>query len=271
MLHKSTEIRSLAHEPRLMGDLRRLTLLTPEAPLLALLLGIYLGVGRAPLVGGLAALVALCFGVRATALFLARQALAAGFERDAQALSQVALALHPWSADALAISGAAALLAGDAERAERLLGRSEALIGGRAAVAAARSGALLHLDRVIEAAAAARQALAHDATCAAALLHLAQAEHRTGASPSVVEDRLRAGLRAAPNAETEATIRCALAWHLIGQDRHAEARLATSGVEAALPRCAPHHRQRLRALLCALLVAQGQAERAREHLSVAGL
>ncbi len=106
-----------------------------------------------------------------------------------------------------------------------------------------------------------------DAGCAEALLHLAESDRRAGAPQGLVEDRLRAGIAAAHTLETEAALRCALAWHLVGQERRAEARLATSGIEATLTRVAAPARDRLRLRLCELLLAQGQAERARELMA----
>jgi tetratricopeptide (TPR) repeat protein len=243
----------------------RTVLLVPEAPLLALLALGYTALG-APLLGALTLAAALSFGVRVAALYLARALLLAARYRDAVALARLALAIYPWSADALALRGVLALAAGDAAYAERLLRRSDALLPGRAAVQAALSGALLELGRVSEAATAARRAIKLDARCAAAYLHLAEAEQRAGAVPAAVEDWLRAGLAAATDPETETTLRCALAWHLVGQGRGAEARLATSGIEAVLPRCTEVHQSRMRVRLCELLVAQGQTDRARELL-----
>lgn len=248
------------------AGLARLALLVPEAPLLLLLVSGFLALGDAPLLAAGAAALALSFGVRAAALFLARTALAAANYRDAAALVRVALTMHPWSADALALRGALALALGDATLAERLFRRSLALLPGRACGHVALSAALLEQGRTAEAAEAAQHALTLNPTCAEAHLHLAEAERGGGAPSSVVEDRLRAGLTAAHDPETETTLRCALAWHLMSQERRAEARLATSGIEAALPRCTSATRERLRLRLCELLVAQGQTERARELL-----
>ncbi|HWQ15068.1 MAG TPA: tetratricopeptide repeat protein [Roseiflexaceae bacterium] len=253
-------------QPGDLSRLGRLALLVPEAPLLLLLGGGSLALGGSPLLGALAPVLALSFSVRAVALFLARWLLLAARYRDADALARVALAIHPWSADALALRGVLALASGEPAEAERQLRRSARLLPGRAAVYAALSGALLELGRPTEAAAAARQALELNGGCAAAYLHLAEAEQHGGALPSAVEDWLRAGLAAAPDPETETTLRCALAWHLVGQGRGAEARLATAGVEATLPRCTKAHQSHLRVRLCELLVAQGQTERARELL-----
>lgn len=243
----------------------RLMLLVPEAPLLLLLVCGFLW-GRSPLLGALAAVVALNFGVRAAALYLAGWLLRAGRLGDADALLRVAQVMHPWSADVLALRGVLALLGGQARQAEVLLRRSAGLLPGRAAVYAAWSAALIELGDGPQAAAVARQAIAADKGCAAAYLHLAEAERQTGASPMAVEDCLRAGLAVARDPETETTLRCALAWHLVEQERCAEARLATSGVEATLRRCTEAHQSRLRLRLCELLVAQGQTERARELL-----
>jgi tetratricopeptide (TPR) repeat protein len=249
----------------------RLLLLVPEAPLLLVSLAGFVATGGGPLPAAVAAVVAASFGVRVVALLLAQRLLAAAGERDALAFVRVALAMHPWSADALALRGALAVAAGELPVAETLFRRSLALLPGRAAVHAALSGVLLERGESAEAACEARRALDIDSNCAAAHLHLAQAELLAGLPSAVIEDRLRAGLVAAHDPETETTLRCALAWHLMGQDRRAEARLATTGIEATLPLCTVAYRERLRLRLCELLVAQGQTERARELLwGVAG-
>ncbi|MEN9933620.1 MAG: hypothetical protein RLZZ387_199 [Chloroflexota bacterium] len=243
----------------------RVVVLVPEAPLI-LLLGAGFAVFGSPLLAAATATLAVAFFVRAAALYIARSLVGAGRHRDAEALARVALTVYPWSADALALRGTLLISSSPAE-AEPLLRRSLALLPGRAAVHAALSGALLERGRHTEAAAEARRALELDRSCAVAYLHLAQADIRAGASPTAVEDWLRAGLSATRDAEMETMLRCALAWHLVGQERCAEARLATSGVEATLQRCGDITRSRLRVRLCELLVAQGQTERARELLS----
>lgn len=252
--------------PRDLSRLGRLSLLVPEAPALLVLLPAFLVLGRPALLGALASALALSYCVRAAAIFLSRSMLRSERHTDADALARVALAIYPWSADALALRGLLALSRGETELAERLLRRSDALLPGRAAVVAALSAALLEQGRTAEAASAARRALELDRGCAPAYLCLAEAEQGVGAVPAAVEDWLRAGLAAARDPETETTLRCALAWHLVSQERGAEARLATSGIEAALPRCTQAHQSRLRVRLCELLVAQGQVERARELL-----
>ena len=254
-----------------IARVRRLALLVPEAPILLVLVTGFVLLGRNPLVGALTSVVALSFGVRWSALLLAWVALNAARLGDAEALVRIAQAMHPWSADALALRGTLALHRGQNAQAAQLLGRSLALLPDRPAVHAAHSAALLEIGQGREAAHAARQALELNGQCAAAYLHLAQAESMAGAEASMVEDQLRAGIVFAQDPETETTLRCALAWHLVGQQRCAEARLATSGVEATLLRCTEAHRSRLRLRLCELLVAQGQTERARELLQgVAG-
>lgn len=245
----------------------RLVILVPEAPILAGLLGAYAAFGEAPIPGAAALVVALAFGVRAASLLLAQRALAHSELTEAAALLRVAGALHPWSADTLALRGALALAHEDAALAARLLRRSLELLPGRPAIHAALSGALLELGLPSDAAQEARRALDLDAGCAEALLHLAESDRRAGAPQGLVEDRLRAGIAAAHTLETEAALRCALAWHLVGQERRAEARLATSGIEATLTRVAAPARDRLRLRLCELLLAQGQAERARELMA----
>jgi tetratricopeptide (TPR) repeat protein len=248
--------------------LRTALLLLPEAPLILLAAAAALLLGPLPVFGWLLGLLAAIVVLRAAALHMGRAALTAGRPQQARWLGSLALALHPWSADALALSGAAALQCQQPESAEQLLRQATQLAPGRAALFAALSGALLELGRNAEAATAARQALQLDPQCAAAYLHLAEAERGTAAPAWAIEERLRSGLRHAADPDVEAALRCALAAHLIGQGRLAEANLATAGVEAALPNCSPAHRARLRLRLCELLLAQGHTDRARAHLSM---
>lgn len=246
-------------------------LLVPEAPLIAALVCVYLVLGGLPLVGLLVALLIIGFMARAAALHLARIALEQGRTSAAGALVQVALALYPWSADGLALQGALALASGEPELAAARLRRAIALLPGQASFYAALSGALLELGRPSEAAAAARQALALDERCAIAHLHLAEADQALGAPATTIEDRLRAGLVVATDPATEATIRCALAGHLLGEQRFAEATLTLHGAEALLPRCQAGYQAALRLRLAELLLAQGQTERAREYFGIVAL
>lgn len=243
----------------------RLALLVPEAPLIAALLCVYLAVGEPPLIGLLVALLIVGFMVRATALHLARAALEGGRRDQAGLLLQVALAVYPWSADALALQGVLALESGAPDQAEVWLRRAITLLPGQPSFHAALSAALLELGRPVEAARAAARALALDSRCAVAYLHMADAERSLGAAAHVVEGRLRDGLAQAPAPPAEAALRCALAGHLLGEQRVAEATLTLYGAEALLPRCPTPSQAALRLCLGELLVTQGQIERAREY------
>jgi tetratricopeptide (TPR) repeat protein len=245
--------------------LRRGLLQVPEAGLLAGLLGIYV-VRHDALVALSIALLCVAFTVRVAALLLGRAQIEHGHAASAAGLLAVARALYPWSPDTLALEGVAALVVGDAALAEARLRRSLVLLPGQPAVQAALSGALLTLGRPGEAVEQAETAIAHDANCAVAHLHLAEAERARGALPELVEDRLRAGLAAAPNPTAEATIRCALATHLLEQGRAAEATLTLHGAEALLPRCPAASQAALLFHLGQVLTAQGQTERAQEYL-----
>ena len=128
---------------------------------------------------------------------------------------------------------------------------------------------LLELGQPTEALDMAEAALARDKRCTVAHLHLAEAARACGALPEVVEDRLRAGLTAAASPAAEATIRCALAAHLLDQQRIAEAMLVLHGAEALLPRCPAPSQAMLRIQLGEVLIAQGQIERAQEYLQSA--
>lgn len=246
--------------------------LVPEAPLIATLVCVYLLLDSPPLLGLIIAALIISFIVRTAALHLARAALESARYREADALALVALTLYPWSADALALRGALALATGAPADAEQALVRAIRLLPGQPSFYAALSSALLELGRPVEAAEAARQALALNRRDALAHLYLAEAARALVASPHEVEDRLREGLTVAALPDAEATLRCALAAHLIGEHRMAEAALTLQGAEALLPRCQAARQVALRLRLGELLAALGQHERAQEHFrSVAAL
>lgn len=248
-----------------MSAAAHVLLLVPEAPLIAALLCVYWGLGEPPLVGVAVALLIVAFITRCLALLGARLAFDAARFREADALAQIALALHPWSADALGLHGTAALASGQVEEAEVALRRAIVLLPGQADLHAALAGALLAQNSPVEAAAAARTALALAPDHAIAHLYLAEAARVSGAPAETVEERLRAGLAAATLPETEAAIRCALGAHLLAEQRVAEATLTLHGAEALLPRCRPAPQIELRVRLGELMIAQGQIERAREQ------
>ena len=255
------------HRSRALLWLGRTALLVPEAPLITALVCVDLVVGQPPLIGLLVALLIVGFMMRTAALHLARAAMEHGRPREAGALIQVALAIYPCSADALALQGVLALNSGQPDLAVTRLRRAITLLPGQPSFHAALSGALLELGHPVEAAEAARVALALSDRCAVAYLHLADAERALGVSALAVEDRLRAGLAVSTTPAAEAALRCALAGHLLGEQRIAEATLTLCGAEALLPRCPVSSQAALRFRLGELLVVQGQIERAREHFS----
>jgi tetratricopeptide (TPR) repeat protein len=264
----TSELRTAARAgrgPGLLIWVGRALLLAPEAALLVVLLCLYFISGQPALVALLIALLIVGFIVRMAALHLARAALEHGRLGRAGALLQVALVLYPWSADALALEGILAFSSGAPGRAEARLRQAIALLPGQPAFHAALSGVLLDLGRPAEAAQAARAALALDQRCAVAHLHLAEAERACGAAAEVIEERLRAGLAAASCPVAEATLRCALAAHLLAEQRIAEATLTLHGAEALLPRCPLPSQAALCLHLGEILIAQGQIERAREY------
>jgi tetratricopeptide (TPR) repeat protein len=251
--------------PNAMIHVSRALMLMPEAGGIAMLICLYVVVGHPPLLALLAALLMLNFMVRVAALHLAGLALDGAHYREADALSQLALLLYPWSADAQALRGALALAGGEAEAAEASLRRAIALLPGRASFHAALSGALLDLGRPGEAAAAAREAVRLDRRYGLAHLYLAEAERAYGAAPELIEDRLRAGLAVTTAPEITAALQCALAGHLLAQGRMAEATLALRSAETLLMRCSTARGAQIRFHIGELLAAQGQIEEAREH------
>ncbi|NWG20274.1 MAG: hypothetical protein HXY39_08080 [Chloroflexi bacterium] len=221
------------------GGMRRVAhvlLLAPEAPFIAMLLALD-SVAHSPISVLATSLLTISFITRMAALRLAQLALHHARWRAAEALATVALALHPWSPDALALRGAIALAMGNITESVAALRRAAHLAPQRPAIGAALSGALLELGHADEAEVIARQALELDAANAAACLHLAQAQAAMGCAPEIVEEQLRAGLARRPEPDAEVALHCALARHLAGQGRLAEAALALSAARAHLPRC----------------------------------
>lgn len=240
-------------------------LLVPEAALLAALLALYPVLGKPLAIAILAALLITIFVVRALALHFARLMIEVGRYRDAGALLGIALILYPWSADAIAMSGALALSKRKPEEAEEKLQHAIRLLPTQPSFHIALSSALLELGRAGEAAKAARHALSLDHSSAQAYLYLAEAERVRGALPHAIEEYLRTGLSIVQRPELCAALQCALAHHLIAEHRFAEASLVLRGVEALLSICPPQRQAELRYHLGELFTAQGQIERAREH------
>jgi tetratricopeptide (TPR) repeat protein len=272
MAWKQTDTATASGPTGVLEGIAQVVLLVPEALLIALLLCAYWPLGAPPLIGLAVTLLIISFITRLLALIAARHSFNMARYPEADLLAQIALALYPWSADALALQGAIALALGRAERAEVMLRQSIELLPGRANVYAAWSSALLALGRPIEAVEAARVALVLAPQSAIVYFYLAEAERAAGVASLEVEDRLRAGLALAGTPEDEAALRCALGALLIAEERSAEAMLTLRGAEALLPRCRPVRQLELRVRLGELMIAQGQIERAREQFrSVAAL
>lgn len=225
----------------LMRQLIRILLVVPEAAIITVLLAAYAIVPSIWIGVGISLLV-ITFISRIAALYLSSQALFNVHWDTADALATVASALHPWSPDALALRGAVALARGNGATAVRLLQRARRLAPHRSAIIAALSGALLEQGDAKEAEIVARQALELDPANAAARLYLAQALAMTGAPGEVVEDQLRLGLAHRPEPDAEASLRCALAHHLVQQGRLAEATLTLNTARAVLHRCSAAQR-----------------------------
>jgi tetratricopeptide (TPR) repeat protein len=251
--------------PGVLRWIARAFLLVPEAGLIAALLCAYWGMSAQVPIGLAIMVVIIGFIARLIALIAAQAALAAGHLHEAKRFTQAALALYPWSADALALHGVIALSSDQPEQAEAALRRAIILLPDRANVHAALGAALLDLGRPGEAAAAARAALALAPDCAIAHFYLAEAERALGAPAQDIEDQLRSGLDCAGAPESEAALRCALGAHLLAEHRIAEATLTLHGAEALVPRCAAPRQIALRVRLGELMIAQGQIERAREQ------
>lgn len=272
MAWKQTDAASTSGHTSALEGIAQAVLLVPEALLIALLLCAYWPLGAPWLIGLVVTLLIISFITRLLALIAARHSFNMARYREADILAQIALALYPWSADALALQGTVALALGRAEHAEALLQQSIALLPGRANVYAALSSALLALGRPVEAVDAARIALILAPENAIVYFYLAEAERAAGVPSLDVEDRLRAGLMLASAPEDEAALRCALGALLIAEERSAEAMLTLRGAEALLPRCRQVRQLELRVRLGELMIAQGQIERAREQFrSVAAL
>lgn len=243
----------------------RWLLLIPEAALLIVMLALYLALDNAPIVGLAATGLVVLFLIRTLALHLGRIAIEAGHYRDANALLRVAMWLYPWSADAQALRGVFELACGDASAAEISLKRAIEFMPGQAGFYTALSSAQLDLGRPQEALRSAQQALRINEHDAQPYLYLAEAEQACGATDQVVEEWLREGLTLAQQPELAAALQCALAGHLLNTRRFAEASLMLNAAEALVMRCATLRQAELRYHLGALFIAQGQAERGREH------
>jgi tetratricopeptide (TPR) repeat protein len=243
----------------------RQLLLVPEAVVLLALLCLHAALGAPPLLALAGLLTTGYFLARAALLTLGRRALAAADYRRAARLTAAAIRLYPGSADAQALAGTIHLARGEAVLGVAAFRRAVACYPMQAELHTALSAALLDAGQAAEAREAARQARAADPRCAAAYLHLANAEEQLGASAGAVEALLRAGLALPAAPADAATLRCALAGHLLGQGRIGEARLALSGVEPLLAGCPAPQRAGLHCHLGELLQLAGDIEAARGH------
>ncbi|MEO7911718.1 MAG: tetratricopeptide repeat protein [Roseiflexaceae bacterium] len=265
MASEQTGAESRRGRPDVLGWIAHALLLVPEAALIAALLCAYWGMGAPAQIGLAIMLVIISFIARMIALVAARVALELEQPEIGATLVRLALALNPWSPDALALRGVIALSNDQPARAEVSLRRAIALLPNRANMHAALSAALLDLGRPEAAAEAAHTALALEPDCAIAHFYLAEAERVCGAPAQDIEDQLRSGLECAGAPESEAALRCALGAHLLAEHRIAEATLTLHGAEALVPRCAAPRQIALRVRLGELMIAQGQVERAREQ------
>jgi tetratricopeptide (TPR) repeat protein len=241
-------------------------LLVPEGGVIIALTAVGVLLGGAPLIGLLVGAALLMLVIRVGALYVGRMALARAHYAEAGSMSQLALTLNPWSADALALRGLVVLTWGMIDEAADLLERSVELLPGSADTLAALAGARLGQGHWSAARIAARSAIEIDERCAIAYLYLAEAERAAGVSALDVEDTLRAGLGVVSRADDEAALRCALAGLLLSVERTAETALVLGGLERLLARCSPVFQSRLRLRYGELLLAQGQVDKAREYL-----
>jgi tetratricopeptide (TPR) repeat protein len=256
----------LAPWAHMLAGAGRKLLLVPEAVAIIGLTGVAL-MGKGGTAAGLAIAGLTCyFVIRVAAMYLAQAALASARYREAASLAGLAHAMHPWSADALALRGVIALTTGSVGAAIEMLRAAIQLAPDHGAAYTTLSGALLAIGRISAARIAAQQAIALNPNNAIAHLYLAESELSGGASPLIVEDIMRHGLTLAQRPDDQAAFRCALAALLLDQGRSAESALALSGIERILDACVPTSRNRLRLRYGELLMAQGQVERAREYL-----
>lgn len=241
-------------------------LLVPEAVLIVVVTGIAFLSTAVSILGILGLILMAMLIVRIMALYLGRRAFVRGQLQEADTLSRMALLLHPFSADALALRGSIELADGNIDKGLEYLERSAQLLMPTAVTLAALSGAYLLQGRFSEAHSKAQAALALDTSCVAAYLCLAEIQQQRGDSPYEIEDTLREALKVAHTANEDATARCALAAHLINEQRQAEARLMLSGIEPLIEDCSVAVRNRMRLRYGELLIAQGRSEHAQAYL-----
>lgn len=261
-LHDRTA--TLRQQPQLPWIVSQ-ALLVPEGMLLLVVLTAHWLSGGAGVITLLGLLLIAVFVTRLALLAAARHALANTQYERARRCVAIALRLHPWSADALALRGAISLARGQAAQAEESIRKAMALFPAQSALHATLSSVLLELDRGVEARWEGMRALALDPTCASAYLSLAQVEQRMGAPATEVERRLRQGLAHDAEPAIEGALRCALALVLISLGQTGESRLAVAGVESLAARCSPVERAALLYQLGEVRRAQGETDAARGH------
>lgn len=265
MASRSRDYMAMPWQSGQLPWLVRQALLVPEGLLLLVLLVLHALIGGSLLLALAGVALVVVFLLRSGLLLAARRALRNSSYKHAERLLTLALRLHPWSADALALRGLLHLSLGRPEQAEADLRRALALFPGRAALHDALGSALLDQGRFVEARWECIHALKLGPASAHGYLHLAQAEQRLGAPATDVERHLRDGLGVCDHPADEGSLRCALALLLIEQGRDAEARLAVAGVEALAARCTPIARAALLFHLAEVERSGGDLEAARSH------
>ena len=152
------------------GVFGRQLLLIPEAPVLLALLLIGWAYHFPPAVTMLAALTIVVFLLRLLLMTTASQYLDRGHYGQAERLSQAALRMYPWSADALLLRAQAFILRGEDAAAEELLRRALELAPDSPMIHSALAGVLIDRGRF-----------------AAAREHAARASRYTAAAPYAVQ------------------------------------------------------------------------------------
>jgi tetratricopeptide (TPR) repeat protein len=137
--------------------LRHQALLVPEAGVLLSLLLVGWALHFPVLIGLLALVTMLLFGLRLGLMALAERQIAHGDYARADWLINVALRLNPWSADALLLRAQGLSHQGEDEEAEKLLRRAAQLYPDDSALQSALAAALLAQGRIAEGWQVARQ------------------------------------------------------------------------------------------------------------------
>ncbi|MFV9504852.1 MAG: tetratricopeptide repeat protein [Oscillochloridaceae bacterium umkhey_bin13] len=247
--------------------LRQQFYLVPEVFVLVVVLGLHLALAAPPWLALLGLLIVGWFGARLSLLIQARRALTMGAYPRATRLSDLALALNPYSVDAQALCATLALAQGQPEQALPRLEQALRFAPGKAELYNLQSAALLETNQNAAAQRAANQALRLDPTSALAQLHLAEAVARQGAEPGEVEALLQAGLKYAGPPADQAALHCALAELLHTQGRHGEANLHLAAVPGLLAASPLPQRAGLHFYLGQLLQRNGALEAAHEHFT----